>query len=113
MFCIFDDMMFVRMYINYFLCCLIVITSCCKFTSFFLNFVCFFYFGGVKHVVLRFPRGVAIFYLFILIFPVQAVACDKGKMPIKDGNVVISLDDLLVQKIGVEAAQNYTKHSRR
>ena len=74
----------------------------------FFVFIC-----GYKHVVLTFHVGATIFLLlFIWKFPfgpLLAVASDKGKMPIKGENSVISLDDLVAEKIGPECTSKFAE----
>ena len=78
-----------------------------------------FFFLGDEHVVLPLPRGARHFFLriFIWMFPFlsysyvfvvnnKAVAAEKGKRPLIPKNSVISLDDLLAEKIGVEQLIN-------
>ena len=64
-------------------------------------------------MVLLFHVGATIFLLlFIWKFPfgpLLAVASDKGKMPLKGENSVISLDDLVAEKIGAEGTSKFAE----
>ena len=46
--------------------------------------------------------GHAILYLLVFVVNNKASAAEKGKMPLKPANPIISLDDLLAEKIGAE-----------
>lgn len=70
----------------------------------FLFSFCSFFICGDKHVLINLHVGAAIFchffiWIFFLLLAFLVVSCDKGKMSLKDENGVISLDDLLDDKI--------------
>lgn len=90
------------------------------FITFLIFSFTFSFFLGDEHVVLPLPRGARHFFLriFIWMFPFlsysyvfvvnnKAVAAEKGKRPLIPENPVISLDDLLAEKIGAEAASRF------
>ena len=85
----------------------------------FLIFSSTFHFLGDEHVVLLCHVGHAIFfyhfsfgcfllsYSYVFVVNNKAVAAEKGKRPLIPENPVISLDDLLAEKIGAEAASRF------
>ena len=78
--------------------------------SFFWVMNTWFFFCYVGHAISFYAFLFGCFvlsYSYVFVVNNKAVAAEKGKRPLIPENPVISLDDLLAEKIGAEAASRF------